>query len=217
MKKKNVIFLIGFIIMFLICLWFYPKLPQQIPTHWNAQGNIDSYSSKLFIFMPLGIYLFGWGCIPFSAKIDPKKENYKKFNNVQVLTQSILCFISVIILFMTLIASYHPEAINASFIMIPLLALLFIVVGNSMPKIKSNYMFGVKTPWTLANDTVWYKTHRFSGKVWVLCGFIILIGMFLSSKWLIYFILGIILIAAFLPFIYSYFCFKKIVEKKGNK
>ena len=217
MKKKNIIFLIGFIMMLLICLWFYPKLPQQIPTHWNAQGKIDSYSAKSFVFMPLAIYLLGWGLIPFTAKIDPKKENYKRFYSVQTLTQTILCFFSVVILAMTLIASYHPKAINANFIMFPLLALLFIVMGNSMPKIKFNYTFGVKTPWTLANETVWYKTHRFSGKVWVICGFVVLAGMFLPSKWILSFLLGVILTSALLPFIYSYLSFQNATQKKGNK
>ena len=217
MKKKNIIFLIGFIMMLLICLWFYPKLPQQIPTHWNAQGKIDSYSAKSFVFMPLAIYLLGWGLIPFTAKIDPKKENYKRFYSVQTLTQTILCFFSVVILAMTLIASYHPKAINANFIMFPLLALLFIVIGNSMPKIKFNYTFGVKTPWTLANETVWYKTHRFSGKVWVICGFVVLAGMFLPSKWILSFLLGVILTSALLPFIYSYLSFQNATQKKGNK
>ena len=86
---------------------------------------------------------------------------------------------------------------------------MFIVMGNYMPKAKQNRYFGMKIKWTLANEENWNATHRFSGKVWVVCGIVMLSGAFLPEMWSVILLLVLILPTVAAPIIYSYLLYRK--------
>ena len=94
--------------------------------------------------------------------------------------------------------------------MIPLiLGLLFIITGNYMPKMKQNSTLGIRIPWTLANQENWNRTHRFSGKLWVIGGLLILFSMALPSTLMTTSFVVILMILGFAPLIYSYGLYRK--------
>ena len=98
--------------------------------------------------------------------------------------------------------------VNLQIITALLFGVLFIVMGNYMPKSKQNRTFGVKIRWTLANEDNWNATHRFTGKIWFFGGFFVILIAFLPIKLFIATFIVLILLLAFIPVFYSYFYYK---------
>lgn len=92
-------------------------------------------------------------------------------------------------------------------------AIMFILFGNVMGKIKHNYFVGIRTPWTLADERVWIKTHRFAAPLWVMAGFIILFVSFKGGITAFAVLIISTLIATFVPLIYSYKIYKELNNK----
>lgn len=192
-----------------LCASFYPALPEQMPTHWNIKGEVDGYSHKsvavlIIPLLPLGIYLL----MTFLPKIDPKKENYSKFapsyEKMRMATVIVMMVVSILPILAAV--GYH---FDVEFIIKGAVALLFIVMGNYMSKIKYNYLVGFRLPWTLASENVWNKTHRFGGKLMVMGGCVSLLSVFFSGTLgFIIFMIGIFL-PMILTMVYSYLVYNK--------
>ena len=209
MIKKNLkILIITSIIILLpmvagLILW--NQLPEQIPTHWNANGEVDGWSSKAFaVFgLPLLMLAFQWICT-LGTGADPKKANHP-----EKVVQLVLWIIPVITIFLftvTYMVALGQE-VRMEVIMPVLAGLLLTVVGNYMPKCKQNYTIGIKIPWTLNSEENWNKTHRFAGWIWTFGGLAIMLTGFVGGVWLF---LPVVLVMVFAPMIYSY-----ILHRKG--
>jgi len=208
--KKEVAPILIIIIMgiFAAALYTAPCI-SQVPTHWNSQGQIDGWSSKTFaaLFFPLltiAIYLL----MLFLPKIDPLKENYQYFEKQYYFIRLILVlFLAGIYIFAFFSAMGYR--FNIMYFMVPFLSALFVVLGIFLPKIKKNYFVGIRTPWTLQSDEVWIKTHKFAGKTMVAGGILGIFTVFLGNSAFWVFII-VMIIAALLPVIYSYFIYRRI-------
>ena len=185
-----------------ILLW--DRLPARMPTHWNATGEVDGWSSKPFAVFGLpGILLaLHWLCVLGTAA-DPKKRNHSE--KLLHLVHWITPALSVVLGAVTyLTALGQPVRIE---VLLPLLTgLLFTIIGNYMPKCKQNYTIGIKIPWTLNSEENWNRTHRFAGRLWFLGGLLIIATSFLGNVWIF---LTITLVMAFIPFLYSYALHRK--------
>ncbi|SHK57276.1 SdpI family protein [Desulforamulus aeronauticus] len=202
---------LGFLILFWgLCASFYPSLPDQVPSHWNLQGEVDDYSHKavaslIMPLLPLVLYLG----LTFTPSLDPKKQNYEKFASSYEKIRTAIVLVMLMITPLPLLIARGYE-INVAFLIKGILALLFVVLGNYMSKIRYNYLVGFRLPWTLANEEVWNKTHRVGGKLMVLGGLLALLSAFVDST------LGGILFMAgiFLPtiitLVYSYLQYQKV-------
>ena len=92
---------------------------------------------------------------------------------------------------------------NSTRIGLIMVGIVFLVVGNYLPKTKQNYTVGIRLPWTLDNEENWNKTHRLAGRLWVLGGLIILVNGFLS--WAVFYVFfGVLLVMVLVPIFYSY-------------
>ena len=146
-------------------------------------------------------------------KIDPKYKNYDKFSKgYNVINYSVLILLFLVNIIGIGAGLGYDIPMNST----PhiLVGLLFIVIGNYLPQCKPNYFVGIKTPWTLSNEEVWRKTHRFSGKVFVVLGVIMILSIFAPVAWKGFPIIGIIVGAVGLTMGYSYVAYKK---KNVNK
>ncbi|MBR2925123.1 MAG: SdpI family protein [Clostridia bacterium] len=186
-----------------IILW--NKLPEQIPTHFNAAGEVDGYGSKAFaVFgLPLMLVAFQWLCAVGSLKMDPKAKNLegKVFSLV-------LWIIPVLSIVMNALVYCTALGMNMNVqIIVPLLmGLLMVIIGNWLPKCKPTWTLGIKLPWTLADEDNWNRTHRFAGPVWVVCGLVIMLCALIGGAflWVIAAAL-VVMIAA--PTVYSFLLF----------
>lgn len=206
-KKHWKILLITSIIILLpmlagVILW--DQLPEQMPTHWNAAGEIDGWSSKPFgVFgLPLILLAAQWLCL-LGALADPKKQNHPA--KVLHLVLWIIPVMSVVLHVMTYAAALGKE-VRMEVVMPILIGLLLAIIGNYMPKCKQNYTIGIKIPWTLNSEENWNRTHRFAGWIWMVGGIAIMLTGFFGGFWVF---LPIVIAMVLVPIIYSYVLYRR--------
>lgn len=197
----------------IVGLLLWDKLPEQIPTHWGINGEVDGWSSKaMAVFgLPALMMALQWVCF-IACTADPKRQNYNP-----KMIKLVLWICPVIGL--VLCTFVYPAALGYTIpveVIAPLLVgAMFIVLGNWLPKCKQTYTMGIKLPWTLASEENWNATHRFGGKVWVIGGIITLLTALFGNFWIV---LGVLAAMAILPTVYSYLYYRnhEMEEKNGN-
>lgn len=190
----------------ILSLAIYDKLPDQMPIHWDIEGNPDNYGSKAFAVIGLPFMMAGLNLLThFGLNSDPKKANSSVV--LKLIGKLTIPFLSVTLVPVTIFAGLGYD-IPIERIVPAFVGLLFIIIGNYLPKSKQNYTVGIKLPWTLNNEENWNKTHRLAGYLWIVCGLVMFVNSFLKIYWLPVFIL-IISGIVFVPAIYSYILYKK--------
>jgi uncharacterized membrane protein len=162
MKFKQIhiiIILLLILISFAGSLYYYNSLPEQIPTHWNAQGEINGYSSKSFsaFFLPMLEIILAIIFIAIPL-IEPNKKNVKKFIKQYNIFAIIMIGFFAYLHWLTLLIA-QGYYINFIQFFMPAFGILFYFIGIMTKHAKQNYMIGIRTPWTLASEEVWDKTH----------------------------------------------------------
>ena len=207
LKKNKATLILTTLVMLLpmlIGLLLWDQLPDPMPSHWNIHGVVDGWSSKTFAVFGLPGMLIGihWICV-LAPYADPKAANYTPKMLMLVLW---ICPVLSLVINSMVFAAALGYAISIE-IIIPLLSgILFIIIGNLLPKCRQSYTMGIKLPWTLHNEENWNKTHRFGGKVWVIGGVIIMATALVGSFWLMMIVTAVMVI---LPTIYSYCLYRK--------
>jgi len=213
MKKLFIYKLLIVVVMALIGAYFYNKLPNIVPTHWWIDGKPDQMWGKLgFIVMFPLMSLWLTLLFSFLPKLDPKKENYPKFEKSWEVFQFTILWFFAYIYSVSIYASLNSN-VNMNQYMMIWMWLMFIILGNYMGKIRQNYFVGIKLPWTLANEEVWNKTHRLWGKMFMLAWLVFLANTFLliNTAWILWVLVTAILVV---PVVYSYYIFKNINNVK---
>lgn len=211
MRKSELFMLVIIIACFVIGIYLYPKMPEQMASHWNAQGKVDGYMSRFwgvflmpFVFVGLALLFIA---IP---RIDPLKNNIEKFRKYYDGFIILFFIFMLLVYFQTILWNLGIE-ISPNLAFPILMGFLFFYIGVLLENAKRNWFIGIRTPWTLSSDKVWNKTHKLGSKMFKTAGIIALIG-FLFQKYATYFILIPVLFAAFYLIVYSYFEYQK--EKK---
>lgn len=182
----------------------WDQLPDRMPTHWNMQGEIDGWSSKPFAVFGLSLLMLGvqWLCV-FATGMDPKKDGHSE--KILHLVFWIIPVLSVVLYTLTYMAALGRE-VRMETVMPVLIGLLLTLVGNYLPKCRQNYTIGIKIPWTLNSEENWNRTHRFAGRLWVVCGFVVMFtGFFGSFRWTLPAM--IVMVAG--PMVYSYLLYRR--------
>ncbi len=212
--RADVISLVFVATAFIVAAVLYPSLPEQIPTHWNASGEVDGYMKKPggVLIMP-AMALITYVIMKVIPVISPKGFRTDKFSDViAVLQVALVGFMSIVAVLVLLEARGLNVRINE--MIIAGTGLLFVIIGNYLGKVRKNFFIGIRTPWTLASDEVWNRTHRIGGKLFMLSGVIIWIGALLGLPltWTVGVAVGLVLI----PVVYSYFLYRRIEGFDSN-
>lgn len=212
--KRNNVFKFGMIINiipFIIGGIYYNQLPETMATHFDFNNHANGFSSKpMALFGIPMILVLVYILAYFFTSQDPKRSNQN---------EKVVAFVLVIIPILNLIVSGMIISVNLGnkvdigLIINIFIGILFMGLGNYMPKIKRNYTIGIRLPWTLDNDYIWDKTHRFAGYIWSIGGIIYLIAAFFLKDYSHYFIPVIILILTAIPTVYSYMIYRSF--RKG--
>lgn len=209
-KKEFPLILIA-LIPFLYLSFIWTSLPEKVPLHWNAAGIADRWGGKAQLLMiPFLLPVLVYAIFSITPILDPKRKiQYmgNKYYQLKFLIVLIMSVLATFILYATKRQSFFsPNTI------IMLAGLLFAVLGNYLPTLKPNYFIGIRTPWTLENETVWKKTHQLAGKFWFPGGLLIIILTFIIKdlKILHTSFIVITIVIAVIPMIYSYFAYKRI-------
>ena len=191
-----------------VAAFLYPSLPEQIPTHWNFEGEVDDYTAKPWgvIILPLAAVL-SFIMMRVIPVISPRGFRTEKFLDViNVFTVAIVGFMSAVAILVLLEANGQNVRINE--MIFAGVGLLFIVLGNYMAKVRKNFFIGIRTPWTLASDEVWSRTHRLGGRVFILVGIFMFSNAFF--RWPPRVLIGSIVFVALVPIVYSYILYRRI-------
>ena len=195
-------------LMWIVSAWYYPQLPETVPIHWNSQGIANDFMDKPWgaLLMPLissGVLLLLF-ILPVLSPKGFRLDSAKRAYGIVV---------SIIMAFMlaVLVLSYEhtlgkvdsfSEWISAG------LGVLLVVLGNYLSKFPKNFWVGIRTPWTLASDEVWFKTHRLGGRTFMAGGLLVFLGSFAGIR--LEYLVGIVLVAAFTPVVYSLVIYKRM-------
>jgi len=211
LSKSDVFSLIIIIILFISSFYLYPRVPERIPIHWNASGEINGYGPRFvgLFLMPI-IALF----IGLMFFLIPKIEVYKK--NIGDFQKHLDGIKIVFLLFfagmyaMIIIAIQKP--FNISYFIAPALGVLIYYVGWTMQFAKRNFFVGIRTPWTLSSDKVWDKTHKIGSVLFRTVSIFIMIA-FVFPRFFFWIFLTPLLGVVIYLYVYSYIEFTK-EEKK---
>ena len=200
-RKTLVITSIVTILPMLIGIMCWNRLPDMMATHFGINNEANGFSSKAFAVFGIPAFLLAVLWLgAFVTAHDPKRQNIgpKMF--------SLVLWIAPVISLVAAATMYPVNLgyeLDIAFFSELLLGLMFIIIGNYLPKARQNYTIGIKIPWTLANEENWNRTHRLAGYLWMICGILmILISLtrFVPAEWLV----GIFLIMVLVPCIYSF-------------
>lgn len=203
-RKQLILTSIVILLPIIVGLLLWKTLPDRVPSHWNAAGEVDRWSSKGFTVFGLPLIMLGvqWLCVLCTA-LDPKKHQHtSKILHLVFWIIPILSIVLHIIIYATALGKNVP----VEMVLPVFMGLLFVIIGNYLPKCKQNHTIGIRIPWTLNSEENWNKTHRFAGRLWVICGLIILLTGFFGG-FVIFFVVLILMVI--IPFIYSYRIYKK--------
>jgi|TARA_Y100000310_G_scaffold345118_1_gene461911 uncharacterized membrane protein len=213
LNKKELIPIALLIVAALLAIYVYPLLPAEVPMHWNAAGEVDSYGSKLFhVLLYPGIIVFIYALFELIPRIEVFRKNIKDFmKHFFIMKVAIMAFMIYIFALTTLPALGY--AINFNVFLMPAVGLLMVIIGYLIKFAKRNFFVGIRTPWTLASDTVWKKTHELGSWVFMAMGvWLAVVGLILSPKYLVWGILVPVLGSVVWMFVYSYLLYKKESE-----
>ncbi|MDB5907827.1 MAG: hypothetical protein JWP34_1941 [Massilia sp.] len=195
-----------------VTLALYSQLPARIPTHWNGRGEIDAYGPRAAVFVHTGfmvLFMLVWTVLP---SISPKRFTVDTFNatywQICVIFVALFGYIQCALVW----SAFSPTTpINRA--LFGGLAISVGLLGNVMGKVRRNFWIGIRTPWTLASERVWYSTHRFAAKTMV-AGAVLSLASVLAGL-PISICLGLLMAGPIVPVFYSLIVYKRL-ERLGG-
>lgn len=152
----------------------YDNLPEQVPTHFGLDGTANGWSHKDSLWaVPASLGIFINLIMLLVPVLDPKKKIQLmggKYNSLRAIFTVFLSLLAVYLIYISKGGSFKNPAY-----LFALLGLLFVILGNYLQTVRANYFFGIRTPWTLESETVWKKTHRLGGRLWMAGGLLIML------------------------------------------
>lgn len=214
MKNRGVIFWVSYGIAAAALIWagsIFRLLPDTIPVHWNALGHPDRYAEKIslvwFGLTVIGVPVF----MDIIPRFDPRYKNYDYFSSsYQMMKLGITAFL-VLMFILTTLATLTPDQRISPHMITVGMGILFMIIGNYLSKVRSNFFVGIRTPWTLSSDLVWRKTHRLGGWLIFITGlFSAVAGFFIEGETLFWIVIAAIIGAPLIAMAYSYFLYRKL-------
>ena len=199
-----------------VSIFACPILPQKIPAHYNLAGEVDRWGSRQeILIIPILTMVLGWifrRWIVSTMKKQPENsERALYIGGISMLfVFNGLFFVMLYTSFAVVEHLANPENSIIQIINI-LVGIMLIPLGHIMPKVKRNGVFGVRTKWSMANDTCWNLSQRFGGMSFVITGILIIVGslMMENPAYQSIFMVVMILLDAVFCIVYSYQTYQK--------
>lgn len=214
-KYRNIIIVTSLVTLLPMLFGFlmWDKLPDTMVTHWGADGVADGFSSKItgITIVPLILVAAHIFCVWITLKTNKDNAQSEKIIKlVMWIMPFVSIFTSAITYSATLGKSFGPEHVTPIFI-----GLMFIVIGNYLPKTRMNSTIGIKIPTTYSSEANWNATHRMAGKLWLAGGMLTMLSGLFDEEIMVFFLITAVFMMAFIPMIYSYIFYRR--EKAEGK
>jgi uncharacterized membrane protein len=193
----------------------YPSMPQKVPIHWNIRGEVDGYGDKSVAAFVTPVAMLGLFAL-FQALpwLSPRQFSLDTFRGTYEFLVSLIMALFAYIHGLMLWAA-HGGPLDLNRALVGGLCLFFVLIGNVLGKVRRNFYVGVRTPWTLASERVWIDTHRLAARLFVAAGVSgLLICLAIGGPTAFIATGGLILLAAFIPAIYSLVHYKRL-DRQG--
>lgn len=167
-------------------LYYWPSLPARVPVHWDAVGAVDGYGPRA------ALWLLGPGLMALAAlagallpRIAPRRIDISGFESTYYYVCGVIVAMLGYVHAIALLTALHDgvairNAVPAG------VCVLLVLIGNPMGKVRRNSFIGIRTPWTLASEAVWYATHRLAARLMVASGLLGLCALWLgAAHWLL--------------------------------
>lgn len=189
--------------MLVFLAWAWPQLPERVAVHWNAAFQADAWRPRWHLLLLPGVASGIWAGMPLLRRIDPRQADYghwdATFRLVMNLVILLMAMIHVAVVGFNLgwPLDMHTVILNA-------LGLVFVGLGNYMPRVRRNWWVGFRTPWTLSSERVWRETHCLGGRMLVLGGLMFVVAAFAPPPAALWIALPGVLLVVLVPTVYSY-------------
>jgi uncharacterized membrane protein len=191
-------------------------LPPQVPVHWDIRGEPDQFIPRdgvlPWLLITPGLMVLFLLLTPLLRWLSPPSYRVERFaavyEYVMALVVMLMAYIQGIVLWAGVRGGSAPlDAFLAG------VFLFFVLLGNVLGQVQRNFWIGVRTPWTLASDAVWIRTHRFTAWLFVAFG---LAGFFATlagvpALWSLSGVGVVVLV----PILYSLIVYKRL-ERAGK-
>jgi uncharacterized membrane protein len=200
------------LLAFFVPIVAYDRMPASVPTHWDTSGQADGWMSKPWgAFVMPGATALVFALLLLLPRIFPRGFRMDQFASAYETTLlTIVAFLAFISTLVTLAQVGIPvpmeRAVRSG------AGMLFIVIGNLMGKLRRNFFIGIRTPWTLASEEVWLRTHRLGGKLFVLAGFVVFVSALVATHGTAIVIVAVS-IAALVPSAYSFWLYRRLAPE----
>lgn len=198
-----------------ISLAVFGQLPERVASHWNINDRVDGTMPRFWgaFLMPL-ITLAMLGLFLLIPVVDPMRANIatfrRPFNVFIVLIVAFLLYVHVL----TILWNLGVQTFRISSALLPAMGLLFVFIGFMLKQARRNYSIGIRTPWTLASDRVWDRTHRLGSSLFMVSGVMAALGAFFPGRLAYWLVLGPVLASTLLLVVYSYVLWRE--EQTGS-
>lgn len=193
---------------FIATAWLYPRLPDRIAVHWGLSGQADGFADKPWAPFIMPLVLLGFTLLmELAPRLSPRSHSLVRSGVAYGATFTATCILlGLAQAFILAVALGYSVSVQTA---IPIAVGSFLmVVGNYLSKTSKNFFMGIRTPWTLANDEVWFRTHRLGGRIWVVAGAALIVTALLGHG-----MLGLLLavfVCVLVPTIYSYVVYRQL-------
>lgn len=222
-RKGLLLSILPLAIMTGLGLWGYSHAPAgaEFPVHWGIDGRPDRYGGPLEAFFAMAaVGLLITAILAVIPLLDTRGDNIRRSEPFYLTVwMAMLWFFTVLQGAMTLSALGYLDMGGASFMRIggTGLGVLLAVIGNVMGKARPNWFAGVRTPWTLSSDLSWDKTHRLTGRLFVLVGALGAVGAWLLPVALIMpAIIAGVLAASITAVAYSWLVWRSAPDRRSG-
>lgn len=203
----------------IVAIWGIAQVPagELVPIHWNAAGEADGFGSRWWMLLGPAIGVLVVGLFAFILRAEPRREHMAaSVGPLRTLLVALSGFTLLLTLATTLSGIGRPVDVGSW--MAVAVGGLIAVIGNILGKIRSTYTFGIRTPWTLASELSWQRTHRMTGFIWVVVGAATaVLGLFGLPEAAISVLLGGLLASLVFAFAYSYVVWRDDPAKEARE
>lgn len=233
MKSKVLLGLSG--LPLLITIMLLRIVPDEIPAHYDAMGNIDRWGSKYeLLILPMMIIVFQvlWTFVLHSFKkkqtptydektIVEAKQNEKVLGVIAIGTLILFTALHFYMMISSIIAvrdDLQTLPFEGGMFLSIFMGIFMIIIGNVLPKTKRNAVVGLRTKWSMASDETWSKTNRFSGYVMMVIGLLVVIeALLFQDFWSVIIMLSLVIIGTVVMVVYSWKVYQSIYFPKVEK
>lgn len=193
--------------MLAVSAWAWTQIPAdaEIPVHWGPDGQVDGYGPKWLGLLGIPAVAIGVvGLLALIPRIEPRRMNLERSGTAYVaIGITVIAFFAV--LHLVAVMAALGSDVDTTAVAVMGAGAMFVVMGNFLGKTRSNWFFGIRTPWTLSSDLSWTRTHRLGGWLFIGIGLAVLVATAMIGTLVgLWIMIGGLMLSIVILFGYSY-------------